>query len=203
MFSVTLLSFDWTISITAVITAIFSVSAIMISVYLGALLSDRRFRKQQLEQEYETIGHPFLVLLRQASTKTREALEAYANPNKQLESSGRSALRTATRQLLFGPSADFQAFYEKKRSELTGFPKTIPVPLTKDSAVNTRLWEVLRPIEDCIAALDTDAADQERRLIESLRSLDTRIGSAINAIEKRYGDLTKQGYYATKPELRA
>lgn len=190
MFSVTL-DIDWTINIADVIVGIFSSLAIIVSVYLGALLTRRGFDKQELKHEFGTIGHPFLVLLRQASTKTRETLETYANPSKQLEPSSRMALRTATRQLLFGSITEFQTFYEKKRSELTGFPKTIPVPLTKDSELNARLWEVLQPIEDCIAALDTDAADPERRLAESLRSLDARTTSAVSAIERRYGDLTK------------
>jgi hypothetical protein len=100
-------------------------------------------------------------------------------------------LRTATRQLLFGSITEFQTFYEKKQSEVTGFPKTIPVPLTKDSELNARLWEAYQPIEDCIAPLDADAADLERRLVESLRILDAKTASAVNAIERRYGDLAK------------
>jgi hypothetical protein len=180
-------SLTWQFSASDFILACVQIAAILLSVYLGYCLSERSRSRQQLQEEYGTIGHPFQVLLREAQTKAQEIQDGYQMHKSEKNVLAGTLLLAAMNT--YTQLNDFRQFYEQKQCEMSGFPKTVALPLTVDSDLNSRLWETHQSGRECIVETRVGGDDQEERLAKSLRKLIQSAQSATDLIAKRYGDL--------------
>jgi hypothetical protein len=150
-------------------------------------------KKGELEREYESLGHPFSVLLREAERCASEILQRNKERKEKrlpnlLELSAEVGTFIVSRG---GPLEGFTTFYRQKQTEPTAFPTSIAAPLTGDDDLNSKLWKAY----ECAMRGETEALirgdDQEQRILSWLVGLSGAIAEASGAIESRYRGIAK------------
>jgi hypothetical protein len=176
-----------------IVQIIAGIMTVIAGVVLGYWISEASRKKEELERDYASSGHPFSVLLREAEkgaseiTRRHREREEKGLPNLiELSAEVRTFIDSRG-----GPLESFTTFYRQKQAELMAFPTSIAAPLTGDDDLNSKLWKAY----ECARRGDTEAltkgGDQEQRILNWLSDLSDAIGKASSAIKSRYRGVAK------------